>query len=213
MLPQDIHYAIDQGLQIQSSFVYANYLPEEIDLRFNRCVDNYIDKYLQPRNDLKGVDGVQRGLDSLDNLKRNQVSISLTSNIGSLPTDYRNKEAVYAQITDSCGTKLTGCRTYEQEEFAFVRKSPFAKSLNTSPIVILYQDKIELVTGNFTCNTLLMDYIKIPLALDYNSIVDWIEFPNYVIKDIIDMTIQKLLEISESQRLNTTIAVDTQQKI
>lgn len=213
MTPQDIHYAIDQGLQIQSSFVYANYLKEEMDLRFNREVDNYIDKELQVRQDLKGVDGTQRVEDSLDSLKVKQVSISLTSFIGIIPIDYRNMLAVYANITTSCGINLIGCRNYSQKDLQFTSKSPFAKSLPTSPVYELYQDKIKLQKGDFTCNELFIDYYRIPLPLDNTSIVNWIEFPDYIIKDIIDMTIHKLLEISESQRTESAIQIDAQQKI
>lgn len=208
MLVSEIHYTLDQNLQILNSFVYSNFLPEEINLQFDRIVDKYIDAHLKaaPIGSLQGIDEIQIDLDNLRYLKVVDTPISLTNGVGVLPTNYRNLLQDRSLVMN-CG-RLTEVanRLYGDEDLSNYLENPFTKTVATSPISRIYGNNIRIYQDNFTVNTCKIDYIRKPISLNsLNPSDDYTEFPDYCIKVIIDLLRNRMLEIVQSQRLPSAV--------
>jgi hypothetical protein len=92
MLPSNIHFAIDQGLQNLGSYVYSNMLPQEIDLQFNTTCDLAINKVIgnTTTTELQGYEDIQLTTDDLKNLKVVNSILTYNGEIAVLPSNYRN---------------------------------------------------------------------------------------------------------------------------
>lgn len=208
MLKSQIHYTLDQNLQILNSFVYSNFLPEEIDLQFDRIVDKFIDAHLKGVMDvsLQGVDEIEIDIDNLRFLKEVDVPISLINGIGTLPTNYRNLLEDYSLVTNCGILQQVSNRLYGDEDLSNALENPFTKTVVTSPISRIYGNNIRIYQDGFTINTCVIDYIRKPISLNTLSDTDdYIEFPDYCIKVIIDLLRNRMLELVQSQRLTSSI--------
>ena len=67
MTVQELHYAIDQGLQKVGSYAYDNFLPDEIDFWLNRAQERFIKDRAFAHSDQKQLGFVanQKRLDDL----------------------------------------------------------------------------------------------------------------------------------------------------
>lgn len=209
MLASEINYRIDQNLQILNSFVYSNFEPRELWLQFDRQVDKFLDAFLRPEGDvsLKGIDEVLVNINNLRFLKVLNYSIPLVGGEGDLPVNYRDL-LNDRSIIDLCGTpKEVPNRNFGDEDLYTSLQNPFTTSKRDSPISRIHNDKLKIYTTDFTVNTAIIDYIRVPAKLyEINDpSYDYKEFPDECIGLLIDLTRNRLMEVVESQRLDKAI--------
>jgi hypothetical protein len=216
----EIFYTIDQNMQNLGSFVFSNIEPKELCLQFDRVVDKYIDSYQKPAQvgTLEGIDEIQSDVDNLRFLKVVDASISLTNGVGVLPANYRNLLNSRSQVTICGATQKVYNRLHDSEDIYRVIKNPFTKPKLSSPISRIYGNSIQVYTDNFVVATVYIDYIRKPIKLieigatfpnnyydtDFNN-YDYLDFPVEALSVIMDNMRDRLLELVESNRLNTAV--------
>lgn len=220
MKVSDIFYTIDQNMQILGSFVFSNIEPKEYALQFDRIVDKYIDSYIKPAQvgTLEGLDEIQADVDNLRFIKVVDTPISLTSGVGALPVNYRNLLNSRSQVTICGAAQKVYNRLHDFEDVYRVIKNPFTKPKLSSPISRIYGNSIQVYTDNFVVSTVYIDYIRKPVKLielgltftngyydtGFNN-YDYVDFPIEALQTIMDNLRDRLLELVESNRLNSAI--------
>ena len=68
MTVQEMHHAVDQGLQKVASSVYDYFLPQEVDFWLNRAQERYIKHRLFERTDPKKI-GFEGNVKRMDDLR------------------------------------------------------------------------------------------------------------------------------------------------
>jgi hypothetical protein len=222
-----IHYSLEQGLQNLGSFVYANYLPQEINLQFDRIVDKFIDAHLKPQpipQELKGIDEVQLQLDNLRFIKVTDAALVTngadTEKRGyTLPDNYRNLIQDSSQISWCGSTRWVANRLQGDEEFKQnVQENPFLKSTTLSPLsrVVTIPNLTNgydtiLLVYNPNVTGCKIDYYRKPIRL-YDIIAaggnmnyDFIDFPRHCIDLLIDLLRNRLLENIQGDRLPSAV--------
>jgi len=216
----DIFYTIDQNMQILGSFVFSNIEPKEYALQFDRMVDKYIDSYIKPAQvgTLEGIDEIQADVDNLRFIKVIDTPISLTNGVGALPANYRNLLNSRSQVTICNVTQRVPNRLHDSEDVYRVIKNPFTKPKLSSPISRIYGNSIQVYTDNFVVPTVYIDYIRKPVKMielgltfpdnyydtGFNN-YDYLDFPIEALEVIMDNVRDRLLEMVESNRLNTAV--------
>lgn len=268
MLPVDIHFAIDQGLQNIGSFIYQDIREIEIDLQFNRVVDKFIRSYFDPKkqdidnNKFPGFEEIEVTLDDLRLLREINVQVN---NGGTLPIDYLylindrslvdnlctniitksgdielgnyykvkgSKSVVYNGDTYVTGDSFIGInikiftyadsgteilvklqefenRLTKSENLHQVLRNYYDRPKYYSPISTIDKKIIKVYTTDFIVDALLIDYIRKPLLLVWDSIEPYEEFPEDVIGILIDLTVKRLLEMTQSKRYETKSIEDS----
>lgn len=221
MTVQELHYAVDQGLQKVGSYAYDNFLPEEIDLWLNRGQEQFIkDKAFQHADRKQiGFTGTQKRLDDLRLIIRLDYMDDVTPQAGvefqqfNLPLDYLYLINIRASIySDKCKPATTASpnirvpvRIVNNKEIYFLQQDPFARSSADSPLAILSDRDIKVFQNseNFILEGIEVDYIRTPqeinLQLNQTS-----ELAEHTHQEIVDLTVTLLLESIESQRYQTS---------
>lgn len=211
MTQQEIYDSIDQGLQNLSSFTYQNFEPAEVDLQFNTIVDLFVENALgkSKLKELSVFEGVQVTMDDLRLLKIIDHSIPLTNGRGPLPENYRHLINDRTMRTYCGSSRLVPNRLYENEFVYDAIEHPFEQPKINSPISYLENNFIVIkVAAGTTASSVVIDYIRVPKLLDFNEpdwTLDWseTEFPRNTMRKIIDITVRRLLETTQSTRFQT----------
>lgn len=221
MTVQELHYAVDQGLQKVGSYAYDNFLPEEIDLWLNRGQEQFIKDRAFQHSDKKqiGFTGTQKRLDDLRLIIRLDYTDDVAPQAGvefqefNLPLDYLYLINIRVSIySDKCKPATTASpnirvpvRIVNNKEIYFLQQDPFARSNINSPLAILSDRDIKVFqdSENFILEGIEVDYIRTPqeinLQLNQTS-----ELAEHTHQEIVDLTVTLLLESIESQRYQTS---------
>ena len=212
MTVQEMHYAVDQGLQKVGSFVYDTFLPEEIDFFLNKMQERFIKDRVFRTSDPKRL-GFSLNQKRLDDV-RSIIEIDFVdTNVGSslveyqrydLPIDYLYLINLRVRLTpshcDSTVLKKVPARVVEQDKLYEMLRNPFAKSLPTTPIAtITSEDFTVFQNEKFILKGVELDYIRKPQIIGLSSSQDC-ELAEHTHHEIVDMSIKHILEVIESPR-------------
>tara|TARA_R100001510_G_C7654360_1_gene213007 strand:+ start:1228 stop:1920 length:693 start_codon:yes stop_codon:yes gene_type:complete len=222
MTIQEMHRAVDQGLQKVASSVYDYFLPQEVDFWLNRAQDRYIKERLHPVSDPKRL-GFSKTVKRLDDL-RMLITADYTDSVNpsttaefidfDLPIDYQH--LVNARVSvriDTCGTAPTASSTLvtrelrigEQDKFYAQQHNPFAKSSKDYPTAIIFDEEVRVFQEpeKFILETLTLDYLRIPVQMELSSSVNC-ELADHTHHEIVDVAVKNIIEAIESPRYQTT---------
>lgn len=222
MTVQELHYAVDQGLQKVGSYAYDNFLEEEIDFWLNRAQERFIKDrtFLTSDNKQLGFEGNQKRLDDLKNIIALDYLDDAAPQAGiefqqyDLPLNYLHLINIRAQIRkDNCAPATLGSeqvvvpvRLVNNREVYFLQQDPFSRSQVNSPIAILYEQDLKVFQNNesFILEGIYIDYIRQPqiISLQLNQTS---ELDDYTHNEIVDITVNTILEAIESQRYQSNI--------
>lgn len=220
MTVQELHYAVDQGLQKIGSYAYDNFLPEEIDYWLNRAQERFVKDRAFISADIKGIGfvGNQKRLDDL----RQIISINYVDDTApqagaesqqyDLPVDYMFLVNIRAQIrANNCSRATTSdplltvpVRIVNNAEVHYLQQDPFARSQVRTPLATLNETDITVFQDNesFILEGITLDYIRTPqqISLQLNQTSELAEHTHH---EIVDIAINTMLEAIESQRYQT----------
>lgn len=217
MTISEMHTSFKLGLDKVDSLGYPNFLEDEIDLLLNQAQDRIVKQRLGINNIKQaGFEAIQKRTDDLRELVKNAVltpGVNVSDNkpngvFVTLPTDYWFiiNEEVNLSFTCNGATQSDRImvKAIQHDDYNKIIKDPFNKPSKDEFIVrLMYQDKVELITGNNeTVTTYYLRYIKKPLAMDYTNSVDC-ELADHIHQEIVDEAIRVALEDIEAQRQNT----------
>jgi len=228
MTVQEMHYAVDQGLQKVASSVYDYFLAEEVDFWLNRAQERYIKQRLYGQTDPKGL-GFEGNVKRMDDL-RMLISVDYTDGVQpnsavdfvnfDLPIDYMF--LVNARVTfhvNHCGEQVDAqdpeatrdLRIVEQDKVYQHQQNPFAKTRAEYPLAIVYDDEIRVYQDSekFILKTLHMDYLRQPVDITLSTSVDC-ELAEHTHHEIVDLAVKSIIEAIESPRYQTT-SIEQQQ--
>lgn len=227
MTVQEMHYAVDQGLQKIGSAVYDQFLAGEIDFWLNRAQERFIKQRLHPVSDPKQL-GFSKTIKRLDDL-RLVITADYTDGVVpdaavpfvnfDLPIDYMF--LVNARVTmhvSHCGAAPTTQDAEVEREVRIVEQdvayqhlqNPFAKSLPEAPLTIIFDDTVRVFQGEkFLLKTLHLDYIRTPVQINLSSSIDC-ELAEHTHHEIVDIAVKTMIEAIESPRYQTTSVEQTQ---
>lgn len=218
MTVQEMHYAVDQGLQKVASSVYDYFLPEEVDFWLNRAQDRYIKHRLSPVADVKklGFSKLQKRADDL----RMVITVDYTDGVVpdstiefvnfDLPVDYMFFINARVEFhTNNCKdavdtndpTVKRELRLVEQDKAYSHQQNPFAKSSKQAPMGIIFDDEIRVFQEGekFILKTIYIDYIRQPVAINLSSFIDC-ELADHTHQEIVDIAVKNIIEAIESPR-------------
>lgn len=222
MTVQEMHYAIDQGLQKVGSYVYDTFLEEEIDFFLNKMQERFIKDRVFKTSDPKrlGFSLNQKRLDDIrvileiDFIDTNTGDANAEYQRYDLPVDYLYLINLRARLTpshcDSTVLNKVPARVVEQDKLYEMLRNPFAKSLPTTPVAAINSEEITIYqTKKFILKGVELDYIRKPEKIDLSSSQDC-ELAEHTHHEIVDMTVKHILEIIESPRYQGNSAEEAQ---
>lgn len=222
MTVQEMHYAVDQGLQKVASSVYDYFLPEEVDFWLNRAQERYIKHRLSIVSDPKklGFSKIQKRVDDL----RQVITVDYTDTVTAdstveyvdfdLPVGYMFLINARVEFhTNNCKDAVDAddplvirdLRIVEQDKVYAQQENPFAKSQKTAPSGFIFDDEVRVMQDSekFILKTLYLDYVRTPVQINLSSSVDC-ELAEHTHQEIIDLAVKNILEAIESPRYQTT---------
>lgn len=209
MTVQEMHYAIDQGLQKVGSHVYEDFESEELDFFLNKMQERFIkDNVFAFRNAR-----IQRRLDNIRVLLVLNQTDTVTIEDGDtqvsvdLQDDYDfliNLRALLTRATGDTDTEYQKpARIVEQDELHTALQNPFAKSQFDSPVASMSGNSIIMhLNESFILKEVRHDYIRKPAEISLSSVVDC-ELPEHTHHEIVGMTVNHILEVIGSPRYQT----------
>lgn len=221
MTVQEMHYAVDQGLQKVGSSVYDSFLSDEIDFWLNRAQDRFIKQRLHPITDPKKL-GFSKTIKRLDDL-RMILSVDYTDGIVpsttvafqnfDLPVDYRF--LVNARVSmhyNPCGNQVStsdpevirDLRIVEQDKAYTMQGNPFSKSTGENPMGFIFDENIRVFQDgkSFILKTVYLDYLRIPTQINLSLLQDC-ELAEHTHQEIVDIAVRNMVEAIESPRYQT----------
>lgn len=228
MTVQEMHYAVDQGLQKVGSSVYDYFLPEEIDFWLNRSQERYIKHRLFERTDPKKI-GFEGNVKRMDDLRmliqvdyQDQVVPNNTIDFVDfdLPIDYMflvNARVsmhvdFYGSTTNTDDPEVVReVRVVEQDKVYALQQNPFAQTKHEFPIAVIYEDEVRVFQNNerFILKTLFLDYLRQPVDITLATSVNC-ELAEHTHHEIVDLAVKSIIEAIESPRYQTT-SIEQQQ--
>ena len=228
MTVQEMHFAVDQGLQKVASSVYDYFLPQEVDFWLNRAQERYIKQRLYKQTDPKKV-GFEGNVKRMDDL-RMLITADYTDGVTpqplqdfidfDLPIDYMF--LVNARVTmhvNHCGEQVDTAdpevtrdlRVVEQDKVYQHQQNPFAKTKAEFPLGVVYDDEVRVFQDNerFILKTLHLDYLRQPVDITLSTSVDC-ELAEHTHHEIVDLAVKSIIEAIESPRYQTT-SIEQQQ--
>lgn len=222
MTVQEMHYAVDQGLQKVGSYVYDTFLEEEIDFFLNKMQERFIKDRVFRTSDPKrlGFSLNQKRLDDIrvilevDFIDINAGDPNVEYQRYDLPIDYLYLINIRARLTpshcDSTVLNKVPARVVEQDQLYELLRNPFAKSLATTPIATISTEDITIFQGEkFILKGVELDYIRKPEQISVSSSQDC-ELAEHTHHEIVDMTVKHILEVIESPRYQSNSAEEAQ---
>lgn len=221
MTVQEMHYAVDQGLQKLGSHVYDNFLPQEIDFFLNKMQERFVKDRFSRHSDPKrlGFEFNQKRLDDLRVILEVDYTDILVSPISSghaihdLPIDYLylvNLRVILAGTECDTTNKTVPARILEQDKVYEQLRNPFARSHAQSPVATISSEELRVFAGEkFILKGVVLDYIRKPEEIALSSSQDC-ELSAHTHHEIVDMTVKHILEIIESPRSQTNAAEESQ---
>jgi len=219
MTVQEMHYALDQGLQKVASSVYDYFLPEESDFWLNRAQERFIKQRLHPEGDPKKL-GFSKNEKRLDDL-RMLIEVDYTDDVApsetadavdfDLPTDYMFLVNARVSVYIACGGIVnTGSsfnaierdlRIVSQDDAYHLQQNPFGKTSPAFPLGIMFEDTIRVfqTSEKFILETLSLDYIRQPVSISLNTNVNC-ELADHTHHEIVDLAVKSIIEAIESPR-------------
>ena len=228
MTVQEMHFAVDQGLQKVASSVYDYFLPQEVDFWLNRAQERYIKQRLYKQTDPKKV-GFEGNVKRMDDL-RMLITADYTDGVTpqplqdfidfDLPIDYMF--LVNARVTmhvNHCGEQvdtldpevMRDLRIVEQDKVYQHQQNPFAKTKAEFPLAVVFDEEVRVFQDKerFILKTLHLDYLRLPVDINLSTSVDC-ELAEHTHHEIVDLTVKSIIEAIESPRYQTT-SIEQQQ--
>jgi len=228
MTVQEMHYAVDQGLQKVASSVYDYFLPEEVDFWLNRAQERYNKQRLYKQTDPKKV-GFEGNVKRMDDL-RMLITADYTDGVTpqptvnfidfDLPIDYMF--LVNARVTmhvNHCGEQVDDAdpqvtrdlRIVEQDKVYQHQQNPFAKTKAEFPLAVVFDEEVRVFQEKerFILKTLHLDYLRQPVDITLSTSVDC-ELAEHTHHEIVDLAVKSIIEAIESPRYQTT-SIEQQQ--
>ena len=228
MTVQEMHYAVDQGLQKVASSVYDYFLPEEVDFWLNRAQERFIKQRLGKVSDPKrlGFSETTKRLDDLRLIITSDYEDSVVASTApefinfDLPIDYMFLvNARVKMYVDHCGNPVTSespsttrdVRIVEQDKVYAMQQNPFGKTKPDYPLAIIFDDEVRVYQDSekFILETLYLDYLRQPVQITLSSSIDC-ELAEHTHHEIIDIAVKSIIEAIESPRYQTT-SIEQQQ--
>lgn len=219
MTVQEMHYALDQGLQKVASSVYDYFLPEESDFWLNRAQERFIKQRLHPEGDPKKL-GFSKNEKRLDDL-RTLITVDYTDDITpdptadwvefDLPTDYMFLVNARVHVYIACGGTIDygagdtpierDLRIVSQGDAYHLQQNPFGKTSPSFPLGLMYDEAIRVfqTSEKFILEAIYLDYLREPVAISLNNAVDC-ELADHTHHEIVDLAVKSIIEAIESPR-------------
>ena len=228
MTVQEMHYAVDQGLQKVASSVYDYFLPEEVDFWLNRAQERFIKQRLYKQTDPKKV-GFEGNIKRMDDLRMlitvdYEDGVVPSSNVDfvnfDLPIDYMFLVNARVQFhVNHCGEQVDAAgplvirdlRIVEQDKVYQHQQNPFGKTRAEAPVATIFDDDVRVFQEKekFILKTLRLDYLRVPVDITLSTSVDC-ELAEHTHHEIVDLTVKSIIEAIESPRYQTT-SIEQQQ--
>ena len=228
MTVQEMHYAVDQGLQKVASSVYDYFLAEEVDFWLNRAQERYIKQRLYKQTDPKklGFEGNVKRMDDLRMLITSDYEDAVVPSAVpafidfDLPIDYMFLvNARVSMHVNHCGEQVDAddslvvrdLRIVEQDKVYQHQQNPFAKTKAEYPLAVVFDEEVRVFQDNerFILKTLKLDYLRVPVDITLSTSVDC-ELAAHTHHEIVDLTVKSIIEAIESPRYQTT-SIEQQQ--
>lgn len=218
MSPLEIHIAIRNELDKTQDFQYPDFQPEQIDYWANKAYELWIDDTAYPMSTQEKLpfEYNQKRIDELRELVKlyetNTIQ-NLTEFVIELPNDYRHLVRHECIVNKEQTSKLVSGIITKQDNINLQKKNPFWKPILDEPLYYIRGNQIIYETdGSFEVNNTKLTYIKNPIHMQLGSEytnpsedISWEITNNYSIYQIINRTIQMMLENIESPRSQTNL--------
>lgn len=214
-----MHYHIEQGLQKNASFVYGNFYPEEIDSYINKMILRFVkDRWDKSDNEELGFEEIQKRLDDIRVLISHA---SVDTDNGTNGNTYIDLEPDYMFFVTGSGVATVGyddclltpdpekdysvpLRVVKHSKLPVMSRDPYSRSSVNTGLLCTIQNHTLKVIGDkkSILKGVTYNYIRIPEKVDVNLGTDC-ELAEHTHDEIVDLTVQHILEVIESRRYQT----------
>lgn len=217
MTPLEIHIAIRNELDKTQDFQYPDFQPEQIDYWANKAYELWIDDTAYPMVQGKlPFEYNQKRIDELRELVKTETVLATPQSnkfIINLPNDYRHLVRHECTTTSGSNTKLVSGILTKLDLINLQKKNPFWKPIIDEPLYYITCNFIIYETDSlFTVDNASITYIKKPIHMRLGTAytnpttdISWEITNEYVQHQIINRTIQMMLENIESPRYQTNL--------
>ena len=211
MKVKDILNAIDQGLQNLGSFTYLDFKAPEILLQFNTIAKYHSRRHFEkimPQDAAKMFEGVRLNIDDLRHLKVLGKKLVYQQEKWLLPDDYERFGSLSA-TGEWCRQKRVS-RVVEvgTQDIARMLQSPLAKPKPDTLLCVIAGREIKVYSPEkYILEGLSLDYLR--MVKEARQDTDWEEYPEDVMVVLIDATVRRLLELTQSQRYQSKAVENT----
>lgn len=220
MTVQEMHYALQQGLQRVAANAYDYLLDDEMDFWLNRAMERFIKDRAFITGDVKrvGFEGNQKRLDDIRSIVVQGYEDTWAPLTGGqwiqvdLPADYLYLVNIQAdmhlsrcsQVTTASPEDIVPVRVVDNAEVHVMNRNPFAKSTMDSPLCTVSELDISVYQDgeSFILKGIRADYIRIPATIDLPLGQDC-ELADHTHQEIVDIAVKNILEAIESPRYQT----------
>lgn len=224
----EMHTAVKLGLDKTEGLAYPAFEPEEIDYWLNDSINRFVKTRYSGNNYLrKGFEQSQKRTDDLYTIVKEAVIVPVEGTDPSdrpnswivettdFPVDYLlflNDEVAITfdhQVIQTPVTIVTGIVECTSDTYRTKVSDPYGEHIlhmNTAKPLRLFSSKgVELITdGNYDIPFYYMHYISTPAVVDSLAVVPVdCDLPLHTHSEIVEMTVNKLLENIEAPRYQT----------
>lgn len=216
------HQSFKIGVDKSDSLNYPDFLPEEVDVFFNKNIEKFIAQRLYGTNPKReGIESTQKRFDDLltlvssSNINSFATSALMKPNskTATLPTNYLHAIEEEAGITYlDCNGTTTSARVpvypIMHDQYNKLIRDPFNKPDETGVLRMGLAGSMELIMGTgVTLTNYYLRYIRVPATVAYGSTYSTVapdvncDLPNSVHNEIIQMAVVDALGNIASNRV------------
>jgi len=214
-----MHIAVKMGLDKSEALSLPAFQPEELDFWLNDAVERFIKtRYNSFEQSQKRVDDLRtlivetRIIPAIGGATSDKPNSYIVI-VATFPVDYflfLNDEVDITfdhSVLGTATTVRTGVTECTSDSYFTKVSDPYGEHvlhLNTARPLRLFSEKgIELITdGNYEISYYYMRYIRKPSVIELAGAIDC-DLPEHTHSEIVEMTVNKLLENIESPRYQT----------
>jgi hypothetical protein len=227
MTAAEMHIAVKMGLDKSEALSLPAFQAEELDFWLNDSVARFIKTRYSGNNYLyKAFEQSQKRVEDLRTLiVETRIVPTLAVNVYDKPNSYIVTTANFPvnylfflndevsitfthSILGTFTTVRTGVTECTSDSYFTKVSDPYSEHVlhmdNARPLRMFSEKGIELITdGNYTVGYYYMRYIRKPAVVSSTGVVTSCDLPEHTHREIVEMTVNKLIENIESPRYQT----------
>ncbi|HKL13111.1 MAG TPA: hypothetical protein VJ907_05845 [Halanaerobiales bacterium] len=218
----EMHNAVRLGLDKTSALEVPSFESEELDHWLNKAIERFVKtRYSGVNVKKESFEQTQKRIDDLRTLVKSTDLILYARSVefpnayivddeeNDWPSDYLFTISEEALATINGEEKRVGVVQCTHDEYREAIDNPYSEHIlhynSAKPLRLFYEYNVILITdGQYTLSNYYLTYLRVPATVDFDADtpIDC-DLPEHTHSEIVDMTVNMLLENIEQPRYKT----------